>query len=81
MPRSIGFIVSVILIACCSTVTYSQIKGLNREKYRININQTSENITIDGLLDEDVWKTAEKAGHLQMLWLLSQTMQQNAVPR
>jgi hypothetical protein len=65
MPRS-GFIfISAIIIALNTTVSYSQIKGINREKYRIHINQTSENITVDGLLDEEIWQTAEKAGHLQ----------------
>lgn len=53
------------LLLLSNSFVYSQIRGINREKYRIQVNQTSSEIKVDGLLDEDVWKTAEKAGHLQ----------------
>jgi len=45
--------------------SFSQIRGVNRDKYRIHINQTSEDIKVDGLLDETIWKDAEKSGKLQ----------------
>jgi hypothetical protein len=48
-----------------SNIVQGQIIGVNRDKYRIGIRQTSEVITIDGLLDENVWKTAEKADQLR----------------
>lgn len=47
------------------TTLNAQVKGINRDKYRINIRQTSEEIKIDGVLDENVWSVAEKAGHMQ----------------
>ncbi len=40
----------------------SQSHGINRDKFRIHIEQTSEKINIDGSLDEEVWKTAERSG-------------------
>jgi hypothetical protein len=42
-----------------------QSKGINREKFRINISKTNSSINIDGILDEDVWQSADKAGHFQ----------------
>ncbi len=42
-----------------------QSKGVNREKYRIGISQTDEEISIDGILDEKVWSSADVADHFQ----------------
>jgi len=39
--------------------------GINRDKYRIHIKQTGEKINIDGILDEESWKTAERTGKFQ----------------
>jgi hypothetical protein len=44
---------------------FCQLKGINREKYRIGIRQTADEIKVDGVLDEAVWSSAEKADHLQ----------------
>ncbi len=44
---------------------YGQSKGINREKYRIGIKQTNSEISIDGVLDEAVWQSAEIADHFQ----------------
>lgn len=41
---------------------FSQPKGVNRDKHRIHINKTTEKITIDGLFNEEAWKTAERSG-------------------
>ena len=41
---------------------FSQPKGVNRDKNRIHINKTTEKITIDGLFNEEAWKTAERSG-------------------
>lgn len=38
-----------------------QTNGINRSDYRINISKTTENINVDGILDEQVWQTADKA--------------------
>ncbi len=54
-----------LLVLLVNKSLCAQIKGVNREKYRIHIKQSDEDIRTDGVLDEDVWQTAEKAGHLQ----------------
>jgi hypothetical protein len=48
-----------------NTILFGQSKGINREKYRINISETNNTINIDGILDEPVWLTADKANHFQ----------------
>jgi len=63
MRRSI--ILLSIIIFSVSTILQGQSKGVNRDKYRINITQTIENINVDGLLDEEVWETAECTGKFQ----------------
>ena len=63
MRRSI--ILLSIIIFSVSTILRGQSKGVNRDKYRINITQTTENINVDGLLDEEVWETAECTGKFQ----------------
>jgi len=63
MRRSI--ILLSIIIFSVSTILRGQSKGVNRDKYRINITQTIENINVDGLLDEEVWETAECTGKFQ----------------
>ncbi len=40
---------------------YSQEKAVNRDKYRINIFNTSAAMKIDGVLDEKSWQFSEKA--------------------
>ncbi|MCJ7449749.1 MAG: carbohydrate binding family 9 domain-containing protein [Bacteroidales bacterium] len=52
-------------ILCGTTDLYAQQKGINRDKYRISIRQTSEKINIDGILDEESWMTAERTGKFQ----------------
>jgi hypothetical protein len=44
---------------------FSQTKGINREKYRINIVKTNSNVNIDGIMDEPVWQSADIASHFQ----------------
>ncbi len=44
------------------TFSYSQKTTVNRDKFNLDINKTSETITIDGLLDEETWKKADIAG-------------------
>ncbi len=58
-------LLSTIIILCSNAILFSQSKGINREKYRINTTETTNNINIDGILDEPVWKTADKATHFQ----------------
>ena len=47
-----------------SMTLFSQPQGVNREKHRIHIKHTAEKISIDGVFDEDTWKTAERSGKL-----------------
>ena len=42
-----------------------QQRGINRDKYKVYINKTDKEIKIDGILDEDAWKSADKAVHFQ----------------
>jgi hypothetical protein len=52
---------SILLFFLCSgTLLSGQQRGINREKYRINISKTSDNIVVDGILDENIWQLAEK---------------------
>lgn len=64
MHRYIIFLIIIIIVTGNSFLS-GQSRGVNRDKYVIHIKQTSENINIDGLLDEDVWKTAECTGKFQ----------------
>ncbi|MGQ9621582.1 MAG: DUF5916 domain-containing protein, partial [Bacteroidales bacterium] len=57
--------ITVILILLCSITAYGQNKTVNRDKYQIHIKYTEEKIFIDGLLDEKIWKIAEKAQNFQ----------------
>jgi hypothetical protein len=50
---------------CFSTILFGQSKGINRENYRINISETKSTINLDGILDEPVWLTTDKASHFQ----------------
>jgi hypothetical protein len=43
------------------TVLYSQVKAVNRNKFRIHILHTGETMKIDGVLDEHAWLDSEKA--------------------
>jgi len=54
-----------LIILFGATDLYAQTKGINRDKYRISIRQTSEKINIDGILDEESWMTSEHAGKFQ----------------
>jgi len=58
-------VLSTALFLCLNTLLYSQNDGINREKYRIHISETSTAIKIDGILDEEVWISADIATHFQ----------------
>jgi hypothetical protein len=64
MPR-IYFFFSASILLCFNTLLFGQTKGINREKYRIKISETSSTINVDGILDEPVWKTADLADHFR----------------
>ena len=62
MRTAVLFHISLLFI-CISTILSGQSKGINRDKYRISIKETYANITIDGILDEPVWMTADLASN------------------
>jgi Domain of unknown function (DUF5916) len=64
MLRKFLLLSSTILLLF-STILSAQTKGVNRDKYRIHISKTSEDINVDGILDEKVWQSAERSGQFQ----------------
>jgi hypothetical protein len=58
---------SVIVVFLIVTTSYlsGQSRAVNRNKYVIHINGTSEKINLDGILDEEIWMKAEKTGKFQ----------------
>lgn len=48
-----------------SHALFAQTKAVNREKYRIHISKTDEQLNIDGILDEKSWQNAEPTGKFQ----------------
>lgn len=60
-----SLLLSTVILLCFNTLLFGQSKGINREKYRINISQTSNTINVDGILDEPVWSSADIATHFQ----------------
>ncbi len=61
----LSFLLSTVMLLFCNTIIFSQTNGINRDKYQIKISETSDEITIDGLLNEPAWQTADKANHFQ----------------
>jgi hypothetical protein len=59
------FAIVLLLFGYSTCSLYGQTRGINREKYRINISQTDKPIKIDGILDEEPWMTAEHTGKFQ----------------
>jgi Carbohydrate family 9 binding domain-like len=55
----------IAILLSFNTILFGQSKGINREKYRINIEKTDITINVDGILDEPVWLSADKASHFQ----------------
>ncbi|MCX6320991.1 MAG: DUF5916 domain-containing protein, partial [Bacteroidia bacterium] len=60
-----SLLISTGILLFFNTILFGQSKGINREKYRINISETNSTINIDGILDEPVWLSADKASHFQ----------------
>jgi len=60
-----SIIIVLLLIALTTSSLFSQTRGINRDKYRINISQTDKPVNIDGILDEEPWMTAERTGKFQ----------------
>jgi len=60
-----SLLISTAILLCFNTILIGQSKGINREKYRINTTETRSTISVDGILDEQAWLTADKATHFQ----------------
>ena len=65
MPRNIIPLISIIIIVLGNSNLSGQVRGVNREKFRIHIKETNEKMTVDGLLDEKAWSESETATRLQ----------------
>lgn len=55
----------IVLFIPLTQILTGQSKAINRNKYTIHINEATDKINIDGLLDEETWKSAEKTGKFQ----------------
>jgi hypothetical protein len=60
-----SILLCTVILLCINTILFGQSKGINREKYRISTKETNNIITVDGILDEPVWLTADIATHFQ----------------
>ena len=60
-----SLVIIPLLLICSTSSLLSQTRGINRDKYRINISQTDKPMNIDGVLDEEPWMTAERTGKFQ----------------
>lgn len=56
-------LISIIMLGSLSL--FAQTKAVNRDKYLIHIGQTDKPINIDGIPDEEQWKSAERTGKFQ----------------
>lgn len=63
--RAISISSAVILLIISLSPVSGQTRAVNRDKYRIHINQTTEKLNIDGLLNEEIWSLAERTGPFQ----------------
>ena len=65
MTRNLSIIIACLIIAFFPSVLSGQTRGINRDKYKIGTVRNEEIIKIDGVLDEQVWKSAGKAVNFQ----------------
>lgn len=61
----LNIITMITFILGVNLSAFGQSKAVNRDKYRINISYTVDDVQIDGLLDEQVWQLAQKTGKFQ----------------
>jgi hypothetical protein len=64
MYRSFLLLFTAFLLSF-NSLLFGQSKGINREKYRINISETNNSVNLDGVLDDQVWLNAEKSCKFQ----------------
>jgi len=58
-------LMAVMLFLLSKSPVSGQYRAVNRDKYRIHISRTDEKIILDGLLEEEFWKNAERTGKFQ----------------
>ncbi len=58
-------LISTAFIFIFNSVLFGQTKGINRDKYRIHIEEATGPITVDGVLDEPAWQNAQIATNFQ----------------
>jgi len=64
MPK-LKLTIALTALFFVNNIIIGQSKAVNRDNYRINIQQTTNQINIDGILDEEPWLTAEKISKFQ----------------
>jgi len=52
----------IIFLLVCSPL-FGQVNAVNRDAYRIHVHQTTSEIVIDGIIDEEPWAIAERAAN------------------
>jgi hypothetical protein len=62
-----SLLLSAAFLLIFNTMLFGQTKGVNRDKYRVHIAMTDKDISIDGILDEEPWQTAEKLGRFHTI--------------
>jgi len=58
-----SLLLSISILFLFNATLSGQTKGINRENYRINIYETNNPINPDGILNEAVWESVEKASN------------------
>jgi len=64
MSRS-TLIIFLLAFLFITNSSFAQNKAVNRDKYRLNIVETDKPITVDGILDEGPWLSAERTRKFQ----------------
>ena len=59
------FIIICSAFLCFTNPSRAQSKAVNRDKYRIHITETGTPVTIDGILNEEPWLSAERTRKFQ----------------
>ena len=60
-------IILIVTIILGTVKIAAQEKELNRDNYRIHISETERSISVDGILDEEPWLTAERTGQFNLV--------------
>jgi hypothetical protein len=65
MTRLLARTILLLILIIYSSILSGQTRGINRDKYKIRTVKNEGDIKIDGVLDDQAWKSADKAVHFQ----------------